>query len=201
MVKLTERSVEELIVFMLGTTLFVGLVLIAMMRYSAGEPGIAFADAIGAILTLALLAFVYLTRRVKLASTLISIGTVLGVMAIVLLNGSEEIYFLYPAFIAGFFPLTPNLALIVGVTAVAILTPILFAQMDIFALLKFVFSILGCILFAYTFSVIRERQRSQLLGLATKDALTGAGNRRALLEKMDEMILTTREPKHRSRCS
>jgi diguanylate cyclase (GGDEF)-like protein len=42
--------------------------------------------------------------------------------------------------------------------------------------------------FAFAFSLITSRQRQQLLVLATKDPLTGAGNRRALEAKLTEVV-------------
>ena len=42
--------------------------------------------------------------------------------------------------------------------------------------------------FAYAFSLITHRQRLQLMQLATRDPLTGAGNRRALENKMRHVV-------------
>ena len=42
--------------------------------------------------------------------------------------------------------------------------------------------------FAYIFSAIARGQHAELMRLATRDPLTGAGNRRALEEKLEELI-------------
>jgi len=47
-------------------------------------------------------------------------------------------------------------------------------QMDSFIFAKFVSSMLGCMLFAYTFATLRNRQRDELILLSSKDGLTGA---------------------------
>ncbi len=60
--------------------------------------------------------------------------------------------------------------------------------MSLVEFVNFVVSILGCSFIAYVFASIRNRQRDQLLHLSTKDELTGVGNRRALNEKLDELI-------------
>jgi len=42
--------------------------------------------------------------------------------------------------------------------------------------------------FSYAFAMMTRRQRQALIRLASKDPLTGAGNRRALAQKLDEVI-------------
>jgi len=68
----------------------------------------------------------------------------------------------------------------------------LFPVLSLFDFAKFFLSVLGCILFAYAFAQQRNRQRDQLLQLSTEDPLTGAGNRRALNKKLDQLVATYR---------
>ena len=49
--------------------------------------------------------------------------------------------------------------------------------------------------FGYAFSLVNNSQHRQLIQLATKDPLTGAGNRRALEAKLEDVILKSqRQP-------
>ena len=68
------------------------------------------------------------------------------------------------------------------------LSPELYSRMEALEFGRFFSSMLGCVLFSYAFATIRNRQRDELLHLSTKDSLTGAGNRRAMDQKMAELI-------------
>ena len=188
MTSLLRRSTEELIVLFFGLICLAGLIPFSVIRFSRGEWALGLVDLFGILTTIVMMTHVYRTRRVKFANHLLATIALSGVSIIVLMNGPLDTYFLYPTVVALYFLVSPNLALMMTFLAVAFVSPSLLVQMDSFQYMKFLVSLIGCVLFAYLFATTRNRQRDKLLWVSSKDALTGAGNRRALDEKLEELI-------------
>lgn len=165
-----------------------GLSLFAVIRLMRGDVGIAAIDAIGFLCTLAIFWHVYHTQSVKYAGPLFSLLALIGALIVLYLGGHSERYLLYPTAMIPFFLASPVVALSLSGTAVIIASIIMLPTIDIFEYGKFLLSVTGCVLFAYIFARERNRQRDDLLRLSTRDPLTGAGNRRAFDERLNEII-------------
>jgi diguanylate cyclase (GGDEF)-like protein len=111
-----------------------------------------------------------------------------GSIAILSIGGPDERYLLYPNVVIAFFLATPVIALTLCSLSLAAASYILLPALEIFEYSKFLLSISGCILFAYIFARERNIQRDNLLNLSTRDALTGAGNRRAFDDRLQETV-------------
>jgi len=66
--------------------------------------------------------------------------------------------------------------------------PVSSAKPDIFVTATVTATMLLTAVFAYAFAALTRNQRRQLMSLATRDPLTGVGNRRALDQKISEVI-------------
>ncbi|MBL4680018.1 MAG: GGDEF domain-containing protein [Pseudomonadales bacterium] len=181
---------EERIVLTLCLLSALALFPFAIARLVSADFGIAAIDFLGACASLVMVGYIMRTGKVKGPGLCMVLVSVSGIVVVVNIQGASEAYFLYPVILWTFFLVTPKLALVIGFVAIALTAPVMLNQMEGFTFAKFVVSMLGCILFAYTFSTMRNSQRDELVQLSTKDGLTGAGNRRALDEKMQESILS-----------
>ncbi len=132
--------------------------------------------------------YVYRTREIRFTSIAIAILAVCGVILSVYVRGPETVYWAFPALMATFYLLKPREAILLTLLMSAILLPQLFKIFDPFSTATILVTILVTTAFAYAFSVINNRQQSLLVRHATKDPLTGAGNRRALESKLTELI-------------
>jgi diguanylate cyclase (GGDEF)-like protein len=186
--RVVERPPEERIVLTLCLIGIVALAPFAVMRFARADYIIGFIDLLGAIVAFVMVAYVLRTGKIKIPGLIMSIASVLGVVFVTRMQGNGDVNLLYPAILWSFFMVTPNTALAFGILAMTLTAPFLMDQMDSFVFAKFVASIFACMLFAYTFATLRNRQRDALIMLSTKDGLTGVGNRRALDEKMAESI-------------
>jgi diguanylate cyclase (GGDEF)-like protein len=181
-------SVEEILPLILSAAGALGVLPFAVMRFMNGETAMGLLD-VAIVAGFAYLGyFVYRTRHVRLASVLIACIGLSGMLATVYLNGQSQVFWSYPAMMAAFYLLRVREAVVACLTATIALVPPLLSQISPFALATIIVTLLVTNAFAYAFATISRNQRDRLMALATKDALTGAGNRWALQQKLAEII-------------
>ena len=132
--------------------------------------------------------YVYRTRRVRVASIAIAFLCMSGVVSTVYVNGPAQVYWIFPALMAVFYLVRPREAAIGAVITLASLAPGRFACEQLSGIRHHRHHDHRHQRIALAFSLITSRQREQLLVLATKDPLTGAGNRRGLEAKLTEVV-------------
>lgn len=132
--------------------------------------------------------YIYRTRRVRGASIAIAVLCIIGALVTILVRGVEQAYWAFPAVLASFYLLKPREAIVLTLLFSAAILPKLTQDLPVFTAATITITILVTAAFAYAFSVINNRQQQELIQLATKDPLTGAGNRRALERKLSEVI-------------
>ena len=165
-----------------------GLIPFSLIRYQQGDLIVASIDLFGLFACLGLAAYVLRTRQVAFASFMLAVISMGGMTLIVAMHGVSDIHFLYPVVVVVYFLVRPAIALGLCALVVAALFPILGDELTRFEFTKVALSLLGCTAFAYAFAAIQNRQRDQLLNYSAKDGLTGAGNRRALDQKLQQVI-------------
>jgi len=142
--------------------------------------------------------YVYRTRRVRAASVAIAILCVGGVLSTVYIVGPHQVYWVYPALMAVFYLIRPLEAFGCAVLTIIGLMPAILPGTDTHATTTIVITIIVTSTFAFAFSLITSRQREQLLQLATKDPLTGVGNRRGLDARLSEVVNRSRRMNERA---
>lgn len=183
-----RRSVESYLPLILSIVGALGVLPFAILRYRQGEWTAAIADTIIVIGLLGLGAYVFRTRRVDIASIAISSFCVASSIATVYIVGPQQVYWAYPALMAVFYLVRPRIALPLAIITVAALLPKIAGHMDPKTTTTIVITIIVMSSFATAFSLLTNRQRQQLMQLATKDPLTGVGNRRGLDEKLADVV-------------
>ncbi len=183
-----RKTVETYLPLMLSATGALGVLPFAILRVMQEEWIAAAIDFIIVIGFLILGTYVYRTKRVRMASVAISILCMSGVITTVYVIGPHQIYWLFPAIMAVFYLTSPRKAVVSTVVAIVVLLPALLPTSDSHETTTILITILVTSAFALAFSLITSRQREQLLVLATKDPLTGAGNRRGLDAKLAEVV-------------
>ncbi|HLU06141.1 MAG TPA: GGDEF domain-containing protein [Woeseiaceae bacterium] len=179
--------VEAILPLALSAVAVVGVLPFAFIRIANGDWTMAGIDTI-IIMGFAFLGFSVLRpRRVRFASIAIAIFCVVGVLTTVYIRGEEQIFWAYPALLATFYLAKPGEAVLISTLTIIALVPALVPQMDGIILTTTFVTLIATSVFAYAFAFLSRGQRDQLLQLARKDPLTGAGNRRALDEKLAEV--------------
>ena len=183
-----RNSVASYLPLILSAAGTFGVFPFMVLRYMQGEWIAAIIDTIIVIGFLCLGTYVYRTHKIEVASIAISIFCITGVLSTVYAIGPQQVYWAYPVVMAVFYLVRPRVAIILVLLTIAALAPRLIGQLDTHATSTFFVTISVMSAFAFAFSLITNRQRDQLVRLATKDPLTGAGNRRALDEKLSEIV-------------
>lgn len=132
--------------------------------------------------------FVLRSRRVRATSICITILCHAGFISTLYVTGAHQVYWAYPTFVVAYYLLKPEEAATLSVVTILLTVPALYANIDIFYLATAVITMALTAIFSYAFAALTRSQRQQLMNLATCDPLTGAGNRRALTQKLTEVI-------------
>ena len=132
--------------------------------------------------------FVLRSRRVRVTSVCITVFCHAGFLGTLYLTGPQQVYWAYPTFIVAYYLLKPEEAATLSVITVLASVPALYSRADLFYLATAVITMSLTAVFSYAFAALTRSQRQQLMNLATCDPLTGAGNRRALTQKLTEVI-------------
>ena len=182
------RSTEEIVMLTLSAAGAISVMPFAAIRFSAGEWMIGIIDVI-IILGVGLIGlYGWLTRQVRIASIVLTLFFMTGLVVIVYLLGTGLIYWAYPTMVAAFFLVKPREAVIINLLVMVLLIPALAPNM---VRLEFVILLVTMILnnvFAYVFATRMNEHRQHLSSLAEQDPLTRIGNRRALTASLEDVI-------------
>jgi diguanylate cyclase (GGDEF)-like protein len=187
-VKNSKPAVEEYLPLLLGIVGAVGVFPFAIIRFLNEDYLIALVDTVLVVGLAGLSWFLYKTHNVRVASVSLSLLAISGLLLTSYMKGATQIYWIYPVLVGVFFLIERREALLISVLTIGALTPMMVGNFESFALVSILITISVTSGLAYAFATITRGQRDELMQLATKDPLTGVGNRRALQQKLEEAI-------------
>jgi len=183
-----RNTLENYLPLILSAFGAIGVLPFMVLRYMQGEWIAAIIDFFIVIGFVSLGIYVFRTRRIRVAGIGIAFICVVGVISTVHIIGPHQIFWIYPVLVAIFYLVRPLEAIAFALVTVAALTPKLLSDADSHSTSTILVTIVVMSSFALAFALITNRQREKLLQLATKDPLTGAGNRRHLDSKLNEVV-------------
>lgn len=181
-------TLEEFLPLMLAAAGAVGVAPFAIIRFANGDWLLGVLDTLIVIGLGALAFYVYRMRHVRIANISLAILCVAGLLATTYIRGIGQIFWAYPVMMAVFYLLKPREAISVAVFTLAALLPAVIGELDTLPLTTIFITIWVTTAFAYAFAVLTSEQRVQLERQARLDPLTGAGNRRALTDKLNSLL-------------
>lgn len=186
-----KRSTEEYIILSISGASAVCIFPFFVIRALDNDWTLAFLDLFAVISTIFLFAYVYITGKVKGARFFQAFLCIAVVIGTIVIKGPQQTVWIYPSIIGLFFLLKPKVALAMALILIAGIGLFLAQSIDHLQLLQYVLSTTITVLFSFAFSDRMLRQQALLRELSIKDPLTGAGNRRAMEEKLLEITENT----------
>ncbi|MEO1203280.1 MAG: diguanylate cyclase [Pseudomonadota bacterium] len=183
-----KLDIEEFLPLFLGAAAALGVLPFAVIRLLNGDWAIGLLDSAIVIALAGLCVYIYRTRRFRAAGLAVALICTAGMLITVYLKGPVQIYWAYPAMMAVFFLVRPTHAIVINGLGLFGIMPALAAMNDPLLLATVSITLLVTITFAYAFAAITRGQRNELLRLANRDPLTGAGNRRAFQQKLTSLV-------------
>ncbi|MFK8049837.1 MAG: GGDEF domain-containing protein [Halioglobus sp.] len=179
------RSFQEILLLLLTAILAAAVTPFAVLRILEEQWATAILDTSIVVVMLGLFLKVYFTHETKVPGFVVALSFIASALGSLHLQGMSQLYWLYPALTAAFFLLSATHAMLLCAASLLAIWVMLVGNVTPLVLFTVSLTILTNILFAYAFALTAKRQNSALELLATKDPLTGAGNRRAQNEKLD----------------
>lgn len=183
-----RKTVESYLPLILSAFGAAGVLPFIVFRCLQGEWIAAVVDSIIVVGFVSLGIYVYRSRNVRIAGLGISFICIAGVISTVYITGPHQVYWTYPVLVAVFYLVRPLEAIAFALVTVAALVPSLLGDTGSHSISTILVTIVIMSSFAFAFSLVTNRQREKLIQLATKDPLTGAGNRRHLDNKLNEVV-------------
>ena len=183
-----KRSTEELIIS--SSCLAISLIVLpfALFRLIEGDYRLALIDLMIFVGLSAIGAVTWCTGNVRTTRWLVSICSMLAVIAVVYSKGAVLVLWLFPVMLLSFFVTKLNHACWINGMGLMALLPVILRDNDPGEVSTFFGAVFMTNVVAYIFASRTYHQRDLLAKIATVDHLTGVNNRRALSQKLKESI-------------
>ncbi|MEE4244181.1 MAG: GGDEF domain-containing protein [Kangiellaceae bacterium] len=185
-----RRSFDERVLLSLSLLGCIAIFPFAIVRIISEQWLIAAIDFTLAALMFGLFIYVYQTRSVSKPGFILSLLAASGSLISIYIQGPNQFVWSFPAIIAAYYLLVPSSALILSCVTSTLALLLIYGKLDNVLFASYFANIIMLNLFAYFFSYSVQQKQYQLIEQATKDSLTGIGNRRALNEKITEILAT-----------
>ena len=181
MIKRTTSETMLLILSALSAFLITPFV---YLRFHEGDYIVALIDALIIVILIAFFIFVYITRRVETAKLLLASFLAVAIATVVIIRGLPHLYWLYPAVIAFYYILPERFAGLICLFAITVISIQIYPQISLIDFVTIVMSLLLTSLFSFMIFSNYRKTNEKLTLLATIDPLTLCGNRRALDDRL-----------------
>ncbi|MBT8080872.1 MAG: GGDEF domain-containing protein [Gammaproteobacteria bacterium] len=184
----SRASFDSYIPIILSAAGALGILPFAVLRFLQEAWTAAAIDTVIIAGFLSLGTYVYRTHNARGAGIAVALLCIVGVLSTVYLIGPQQVYWTFPAMVALFYLLRPREAIVCVIVTILALLPELTSTHSASELATLAITVLIACAFAYGFSVVTYRQHQRLVNLAIRDPLTGAGNRRGLEDKLEDVV-------------
>jgi len=183
-----KRTAPEKVLLSLSLLATVTISPFMFLRWLNGDITLAIINGIISLTAIIFFIFIYITRKIEIAQKIFSIFLASAVLTTTFIKGESQVLWAFPAVIAIYYLMPLKLAKITTTLLVIILSIIIYPKVELISLIS-IFATTG-LTAALSFVIFRSYHEKQheLSLLASIDALTSSGNRRALDLKLSEVI-------------
>ncbi|MEN7343364.1 MAG: GGDEF domain-containing protein [Pseudomonadota bacterium] len=184
----TEATFREFILLMLTGSGIIAVLPFTIIRFMSGEWLLFSLDATLIIGLAGLSVYVIRTHNHRVASIAVCLLCQVAIAGTIYIAGIGQLFWIYPAVVIAYYLMRPFEAFVVNLVAISVVTPMIIQALPVLSLTTVYATLAVTIAFSYAFSYLTDQQRRQVQELAIRDPLTGAGNRRALRERLAEIV-------------
>ncbi|WP_076001749.1 GGDEF domain-containing protein [Pseudohalioglobus lutimaris] len=160
----------------------------AIFRIATADWVLAVIDVVWAGSMAFLFVYTFRTRRTTLPATMMAWIFLALTLSAIHYTGLHQVNWLYPVILAMFFLLDVKQALLLSVLSVCWVIAQAYSEQPLEETTNLAKSLTTTIVLASAFSLFSRMEQSRLQHLAGVDALTGAGNRRAKIDKLQSLV-------------
>ncbi|RTE66933.1 GGDEF domain-containing protein [Amphritea opalescens] len=179
MINQLQEKYQLSLLLLLGSVATLGILPFVVIRYLAGNTLASMLDMMLILGISALVAYAYRFKKIRIVSAIIALFINAGLLVVVIANGVDSFFWIYPVFASTFILVKPIEALSINIIA----SIVLMAFSDVFnsiSLISYIVTIVMLSMSTFVYASHSEKQFRLLEALNTIDPLTGALNRRAL---------------------
>lgn len=149
---------------------------------------VALVDAAVVVMSAIAMIYVWITGKVRLPSIGLTLFFLCALIAVSYAQGPDMIYWAFPGMTAAFFLLRPKEAALASSMVLLALLPVLFTNLPLVETIGIIVTLTLNILFSYIFTRGVHGKETELTKQATRDPLTGAGNRGLFDENVKQLV-------------
>ena len=183
-----NRTTSEKVLLSLSLLAAITISPFAFLRWFDGENTLAIIDAIISFTAFMFFLFIFITRKISAANTLLSIFLALAVLVTIFIKGESQILWLAPTIIAIHYLMPLKLARITSAVLGLVILIIIYPKVDLTYLFTFIATTGLTATLSFVIFRSYSHKQNELSLLASIDSLTSSGNRRALDLKLSEVI-------------
>ena len=184
----SRRSKEEYILLTLCVAGFAGIFPFAVLRLVQGDVLLAAIDSALVLGVLIIGLYVWRERKVRFPGIVLTVFYMSGMVAVVHASDAALVFWAFPTMTAAYFLVRPKEAAAINLVAMLAILPPLLAHLDRLQIASILVTLFLNNAFSFIFARNTRLQHEELALLATRDSLTGAGNRRLFDEKIRECV-------------
>lgn len=179
MINQLQGKYQLSLLLLLGSVAMFGILPFVVIRYAEGNTSAVIIDIMLILGIVALVGYAYYSKKIRLISAVTALFINVGVVIVVIANGFESFFWVYPVFASTFILIKPIEALCLNIIAGVSLIVL----SDIFntvSLASYLITITMLSMSTFVYASHSAKQFRLLETLNTVDPLTGAFNRRAM---------------------
>lgn len=185
---LSNRSLEEKVLIILGFLSLLFIFPFAVYRLLQGNLLVAAMEFLHCTILFICSVYIIKTGKVKTVKLIIVVLTITAICFSIYFLGYSQIHWVYPVILITYYLVNHKQAIVLTLCTLVFIIIVTFHQVEFSSFAKTLASLLLTNIFAYIFSKYMYESREKLLTYANQDALTGISNRRALNNKLKEII-------------
>ena len=197
--KLDHLSINEKIILFISALFVLCISIAGFLRLLDGAIIVGLFDLALCAIALSISIFTIKQKYPHVMRTCMVLIIVGGIIATTVMQGSAQIYWLFPGMTALFFMVRPITAVLIAIVTSLIVLLIAAHQLSVVALTIICIALFATNLFVYLLSMEMDNRHQKLMALASKDFLTDIGNRRAF-EETAELAIESYRQKQQPSC-